>query len=76
MNRNGNTLLTLEERGCPKETDLPFGSPRKRTSFFKPILKELEKRIRKFKNKCFLVLTVLKELLKMYPTQLFGFENQ
>nr|UNA62968.1 hypothetical protein RF1 [Leea guineensis] len=43
------------------ETDLPFGSPRKRPSFFKPILKELEKKIRKFKNKRFLVLTVLKE---------------
>nr|YP_010131725.1 Ycf1 [Vitis labrusca x Vitis vinifera]QPZ94093.1 Ycf1 [Vitis labrusca x Vitis vinifera]UIX22577.1 hypothetical protein RF1 [Vitis labrusca x Vitis vinifera] len=48
------------------ETDLPFGSPRKRPSFFKPILKELEKRIRKFKNKCFLVLTVLKERTKLF----------
>nr|QUG56734.1 Ycf1 protein [Tetrastigma hemsleyanum]WCR50513.1 Ycf1 protein [Tetrastigma hemsleyanum] len=48
------------------ETDLPFGSPRKRPSFFKPIFKELQKRITKFKNKCFLILTVLKERPKLF----------
>ena len=48
------------------ETDLPFGSPRKRPSFFKPIFKELQKRITKFKNKCFLILTVLKEQPKLF----------
>nr|YP_010314880.1 hypothetical protein RF1 [Cissus antarctica]UNA64445.1 hypothetical protein RF1 [Cissus antarctica] len=48
------------------ETDLPFGSPRKQPSFFKPILKELKKRIRKFQNKCFLVLRVLKERTKLF----------
>uniref|UniRef100_UPI0031F418F2 hypothetical chloroplast RF1 n=1 Tax=Cissus hastata TaxID=149361 RepID=UPI0031F418F2 len=48
------------------ETDLPFGSPRKRSSFFKPISKELKKRIRKYKNKCFLLLRVLKERTKFF----------
>nr|YP_010314632.1 hypothetical protein RF1 [Cissus quadrangularis]UNA64197.1 hypothetical protein RF1 [Cissus quadrangularis] len=48
------------------ETDLPFGSPRKRSSFFKPILKELKKRIIKYKNKCFLVLRVLKERTEFF----------
>nr|NP_862813.1 Ycf1 protein [Calycanthus floridus var. glaucus]YP_010701860.1 hypothetical chloroplast RF1 [Calycanthus chinensis x Calycanthus floridus]Q7YJS6.1 RecName: Full=Protein TIC 214; AltName: Full=Translocon at the inner envelope membrane of chloroplasts 214; Short=AtTIC214 [Calycanthus floridus var. glaucus]WCK11665.1 hypothetical chloroplast RF1 [Calycanthus chinensis x Calycanthus floridus]CAD28780.1 Ycf1 protein [Calycanthus floridus var. glaucus] len=43
------------------ETELPFGSSRKRPSFFEPILKELEKKIRKAKKKYFLVLSVLKE---------------
>nr|YP_010898845.1 hypothetical chloroplast RF1 [Ripogonum elseyanum]WHM50109.1 hypothetical chloroplast RF1 [Ripogonum elseyanum] len=43
------------------EAELPFGSPRKRTSFFEPIYKELEIKIRKVKNKFFLVLRVLKE---------------
>nr|QUT13186.1 hypothetical chloroplast RF19 [Avicennia marina] len=37
------------------EAELPFGSPRKRPSFFKPILKELEKKLRKFKKKSFRV---------------------
>nr|YP_009240853.1 ycf1 protein [Diplopanax stachyanthus]AJO25203.1 ycf1 protein [Diplopanax stachyanthus] len=47
------------------ETDLPFGSPRKRTSFFEPIFKELEKKIGKLKKKYFLVLRVLKERTKL-----------
>src|SRR5206468_7139219 len=38
------------------ETEFPFGSPRKRPSFFEPISKELEKKIRKTKNNFFLVL--------------------
>nr|YP_009651826.1 hypothetical chloroplast RF19 [Idiospermum australiense]QCY72556.1 hypothetical chloroplast RF19 [Idiospermum australiense] len=48
------------------ETELPFGSPRKRPSFLEPILKELEKKIRKAKKKCFLVLSVLKERTKWF----------
>nr|YP_010314550.1 hypothetical protein RF1 [Cissus trifoliata]UNA64115.1 hypothetical protein RF1 [Cissus trifoliata] len=48
------------------ETDLPFGSPRKRSSFFKPISKELKKRIRKSKNKYFMLLRVLKERTKFF----------
>nr|QFQ46177.1 hypothetical chloroplast RF1 [Driessenia glanduligera] len=37
------------------ETDLPFGSPRKRLSFFNPIFKEMKKKIRKWKKKSFFV---------------------
>nr|YP_009697830.1 Ycf1 [Cornus canadensis]QEJ84838.1 Ycf1 [Cornus canadensis] len=50
------------------ETDLPFGSPRKRSSFFEPIFKELEKRIRQFKKKYFhfIVLRVLKERVEFF----------
>nr|AFM83351.1 hypothetical chloroplast RF19 [Kingia australis] len=43
------------------EAEFPFGSPRKRPSFFEPIWKELGKKIRKAKKKFFLVLKVLKE---------------
>nr|YP_010374103.1 putative chloroplast RF19 [Navaea phoenicea]QTW91322.1 putative chloroplast RF19 [Navaea phoenicea] len=47
------------------ETELPFGSPRnyprKRRSFFEPIFKELKKKIKKLKTKCFIALTILKE---------------
>nr|YP_009749975.1 hypothetical chloroplast RF1 [Chelidonium majus]QIJ46338.1 hypothetical chloroplast RF1 [Chelidonium majus]QNA48402.1 hypothetical chloroplast RF1 [Chelidonium majus] len=46
------------------ETELPFGSPRKRPSFFEPISKEFENKIRKMKKKSFLVLRVLKEKTK------------
>nr|URQ21714.1 hypothetical chloroplast RF19 [Viburnum opulus var. sargentii] len=42
------------------EAELPFGSPRKRSSFFEPIFKELEKKIGKVKKKDFLVLRVFK----------------
>nr|WCH58615.1 hypothetical protein RF1 [Chunia bucklandioides] len=41
------------------EAELPFGSPRKRSSFFEPIFNELGKKIRKLKS--FLVQRVLKE---------------
>nr|YP_009724756.1 Ycf1 [Disporum sessile]QGQ61798.1 Ycf1 [Disporum sessile] len=44
------------------EAELPFGSPRKRTSFFEPIGKELERKFRKVKNRFFLALRVLKEI--------------
>lgn len=45
------------------ETELPFGSPRKRRSFFEPIFKELKKKIKKFKTKS---LTILKERTKVF----------
>nr|QFQ39794.1 hypothetical chloroplast RF1 [Bredia sp. QJZ-2019] len=40
------------------ETDLPFGSPRKRLSFFNPIFKEMKKKIRKWKKKSFFVIRI------------------
>nr|QFQ41053.1 hypothetical chloroplast RF1 [Phyllagathis fengii] len=40
------------------ETDLPFGSPRKRLSFFNPIFKEIKKKIRKWKKKSFFVIRI------------------
>ena len=48
------------------ETELPFGSPRKRPSFFEPILKELKKKMKKLKTKCFIALTILKERTKLF----------
>nr|YP_010516472.1 hypothetical chloroplast RF1 [Meehania henryi]UXL88649.1 hypothetical chloroplast RF1 [Meehania henryi] len=47
------------------EAELPFGPPRKRPSFFKPIFKELKKQIEKGKKKYFRVLTVFKEKTKL-----------
>nr|YP_009458930.1 hypothetical chloroplast RF19 [Elaeagnus mollis]ATD86095.1 hypothetical chloroplast RF19 [Elaeagnus mollis]QGA73713.1 hypothetical chloroplast RF19 [Elaeagnus mollis] len=49
-----------------KETELPFGSPRKKFSFFEPILKELKTKIIKWKRKSFLVLSILKEITKFF----------
>nr|YP_009488321.1 hypothetical chloroplast RF19 [Papaver orientale]AWD30724.1 hypothetical chloroplast RF19 [Papaver orientale] len=46
------------------ETEFPFGSPRRRPSFLKPILKDLEKKIKKTKKQSFLGLRVLKEKTK------------
>nr|YP_010620436.1 hypothetical chloroplast RF1 [Cicca acida]WAX37412.1 hypothetical chloroplast RF1 [Cicca acida]WJJ69830.1 hypothetical chloroplast RF1 [Cicca acida] len=43
------------------EAELPFGSPRRRLSLFEPVFKKLAKKIRKFKKKNFLVITILKE---------------
>nr|YP_001123609.1 Ycf1 [Draba nemorosa]A4QL79.1 RecName: Full=Protein TIC 214; AltName: Full=Translocon at the inner envelope membrane of chloroplasts 214; Short=AtTIC214 [Draba nemorosa]BAF50434.1 hypothetical protein [Draba nemorosa] len=43
------------------ETELPFGSAKKKPSFFEPIFKELKKRIKKFKRKPFWVLSIFKE---------------
>ena len=48
------------------EAELPFGSPRKQVSFFEPIFKELEKKIRKLKKKSFRILRVLKERTKLF----------
>nr|YP_010689209.1 hypothetical chloroplast RF1 [Exbucklandia tonkinensis]WBR74226.1 hypothetical chloroplast RF1 [Exbucklandia tonkinensis]WQM21744.1 hypothetical chloroplast RF1 [Exbucklandia tonkinensis] len=50
------------------EAELPFGSPRKRPSFFEPIFKELVKKIIKWKKNCFLVLRVLKERTNFFLT--------
>nr|YP_010443441.1 hypothetical protein RF1 [Arenaria serpyllifolia]UTE94315.1 hypothetical protein RF1 [Arenaria serpyllifolia] len=41
------------------ETELPFGSPRKQPSFFKPIFKELDKNFRKLTMKWFRVLKII-----------------
>nr|YP_009335476.1 hypothetical chloroplast RF19 [Oziroe biflora]AEX94021.1 hypothetical chloroplast RF19 [Oziroe biflora]APO12534.1 hypothetical chloroplast RF19 [Oziroe biflora] len=49
-----------------RETELPFGSPRKRPSFFKPILKELEKKMIKVKKRFFQVIRVFKERRKWF----------
>nr|QQQ88249.1 hypothetical protein RF1 [Pouteria caimito] len=48
------------------EAELPFGSPKKQSSFFEPIFKKLEKKIGKLKKKYFLVLKVLKERTKLF----------
>nr|QIQ22853.1 hypothetical chloroplast RF1 [Cistanche sinensis] len=48
------------------ETELPFGSPRKRLSFFKPIFTELKKEIEKLKKKYFRVLIVFKGKTKLF----------
>nr|AZZ06824.1 hypothetical chloroplast RF19 [Punica granatum]QDD68527.1 hypothetical chloroplast RF19 [Punica granatum]QDD68611.1 hypothetical chloroplast RF19 [Punica granatum]QDD68695.1 hypothetical chloroplast RF19 [Punica granatum]QID57868.1 Ycf1 [Punica granatum] len=48
------------------ETNLPFGSPRKRRSFFEPIFKELKKKIIKLQKKSFLVIQFLKERTKFF----------
>nr|YP_010019451.1 hypothetical protein RF1 [Primula geraniifolia]QOJ49066.1 hypothetical protein RF1 [Primula geraniifolia] len=50
------------------ETEIPFGSPRKRPSFFEPVLKKLEKKLVNFKKKSFLILQVLKARTKFFLT--------
>nr|QWK50786.1 hypothetical protein RF1 [Ulmus wallichiana] len=47
-------------------TELPFGSPQKQLSFFEPIFKELKKKIRKLKKKCFQVIRILKENTRFF----------
>uniref|UniRef100_UPI0030022937 hypothetical chloroplast RF19 n=1 Tax=Aspidistra yunwuensis TaxID=2917581 RepID=UPI0030022937 len=44
-----------------REVELPFGSPRKRPSFFEPVFNELEKKTRKAKRQFFQVIRVFKE---------------
>ncbi|KAK9662930.1 hypothetical protein RND81_O329500 [Saponaria officinalis] len=46
------------------ETEFPFGSPRKRPSFFKPILNGIAKKIRKFRKKCLRVLKIIIVIVK------------
>nr|YP_009469397.1 hypothetical chloroplast RF1 [Byrsonima crassifolia]AVD96623.1 hypothetical chloroplast RF1 [Byrsonima crassifolia] len=48
------------------ETELPFGSPRKRFSLFEPLLKKFETKIRKLKKNSFLVLTIFKKKIKFF----------
>nr|YP_010558887.1 hypothetical protein RF1 [Euphorbia scheffleri]UED20244.1 hypothetical protein RF1 [Euphorbia scheffleri] len=48
------------------EAELPFGSPRKRLSLFKPIFKKLEKKIRKIQKNGFQVITILEERRKFF----------
>uniref|UniRef100_UPI0030FE9869 hypothetical protein RF1 n=1 Tax=Primula partschiana TaxID=690505 RepID=UPI0030FE9869 len=50
------------------ETEIPFGSPRKRPSFFEPVLKKLEKTLVNFKKKSFLILQVLKARTRFFLT--------
>nr|YP_010898283.1 hypothetical chloroplast RF1 [Dipterocarpus littoralis]WHL46712.1 hypothetical chloroplast RF1 [Dipterocarpus littoralis] len=50
----------LTPSGTPID-QLFVGIPREEPSFFKPIFKELKKRIKKLKIKCFRALTILKE---------------
>nr|QFQ49116.1 hypothetical chloroplast RF1 [Phyllagathis melastomatoides] len=54
------------------ETDLPFGSPRKRLSFFNPIFKEMKKKIRKWKKKSFFVVRIFFKKKKNF---LVGFKQ-
>nr|YP_010423531.1 hypothetical protein RF1 [Laportea medogensis]USG97005.1 hypothetical protein RF1 [Laportea medogensis] len=49
-----------------KESELPCGSPQKQLSFFEPIFKELQKKIKKVKKKCFWVLIILKERITFF----------
>nr|YP_010209605.1 Ycf1 [Impatiens davidii]UBA17547.1 Ycf1 [Impatiens davidii] len=48
------------------ETELPFGFPRKKNSFFEPIIKEFKKKIGKFKKKGSLVLIIFKKRIKSF----------
>nr|AEX94012.1 hypothetical chloroplast RF19 [Asphodeline damascena] len=47
-----------------RESELPFGPPRERPSFFEPILKELEKKLRKGKRQFSQVIKIFKEKIK------------
>nr|YP_010223313.1 Ycf1 protein [Euphorbia peplus]UCL27306.1 Ycf1 protein [Euphorbia peplus] len=48
------------------EAELPFGSPRKRLSLFKPIFKKLAKKIIKIKKRSFRVITIFEERRKLF----------
>nr|ASJ64439.1 hypothetical chloroplast RF19 [Farsetia stylosa] len=48
------------------EAQLPFGSAKKKPSFFEPIYKELKKRIKKFKTKSFRILRIFKERTTLF----------
>nr|AEX94014.1 hypothetical chloroplast RF19 [Kniphofia linearifolia] len=49
-----------------RESELPFGSPRERPSFFEPIFKELEKKLRKVKRQFSQVIKIFKERIKWF----------
>nr|YP_009535729.1 Ycf1 [Apostasia shenzhenica]AYJ83745.1 Ycf1 [Apostasia shenzhenica]QGW13160.1 hypothetical chloroplast RF1 [Apostasia shenzhenica] len=67
-----NTMIKKEEKKTNfcfltvwgMETDLPFGPPRKRPSFFEPIYKELEKRNGKLQKNILQVIKSSKERIK------------
>uniref|UniRef100_UPI0031F421F8 Ycf1 protein n=1 Tax=Rhamnella rubrinervis TaxID=2594499 RepID=UPI0031F421F8 len=63
-NRQKNDFCFLTVWGL--EAEQPFGSPRKHPSFFEPIFKELKKKNKKLKKKCFLVLRILNERTKFF----------
>nr|YP_009467267.1 hypothetical chloroplast RF19 [Ziziphus mauritiana]ARU81135.1 hypothetical chloroplast RF19 [Ziziphus mauritiana] len=58
------------------ETELPFGSPQNQLSFFEPIFKELNKKVRKLKKQRFLVLRILKEKTKIFLNVSKDIKNQ
>nr|YP_009581585.1 hypothetical chloroplast RF19 [Oxygraphis glacialis]QBK49650.1 hypothetical chloroplast RF19 [Oxygraphis glacialis] len=60
-NRKSQDSMKNKENSCfltifGMEAELPFGSPRKRPSFFEPIWKQLEKKLQKVKKKSFLLI--------------------
>ncbi|KAL5697131.1 Ycf1p [Ranunculus cassubicifolius] len=48
------------------EAEVPFGSPRKGPSFFQPIWKQQQKKLKKVKTKSFLALKMIKERTKWF----------
>nr|QNQ65218.1 hypothetical protein RF1 [Sibbaldianthe bifurca] len=60
--KNDSCFLTI----FGMEAEFPFDSPRKQRSFFEPIFKELKRKIRKLKKKCFLILRIFKEKTKLF----------
>nr|QKK50799.1 Ycf1.2 [Thlaspi arvense] len=56
------------------ETEIPFGSTKKKPSFFEPIFKELKKRIKKLKTKSFLVF-IFKERATIFLKVSKGIKN-
>nr|YP_010856011.1 hypothetical protein RF1 [Masoala madagascariensis]WGM67368.1 hypothetical protein RF1 [Masoala madagascariensis] len=59
------------------ETKIPFGSPRKRTSFFEPIYKELLKKLLEGKKKWVIeIVLVIKQKMKEKVNSIFLFESR
>nr|QKK47594.1 Ycf1.2 [Pseudocamelina glaucophylla] len=56
------------------ETELPFGSTKKKPSFFEPIFKELKKRIKKLKTQSFMVF-IFKERATIFRKVSKGIKN-
>nr|QHN54919.1 Ycf1 [Philodendron lanceolatum] len=59
-----------------RETELPFGSPRKQPSFFEPILKELKKKIRKVEKPFSLSLSLVLRVYKKTRKWFFHFSKE
>nr|UFK29630.1 hypothetical chloroplast RF19 [Bassia littorea] len=51
---------------CGTETDVPFGPSRKHPPFFRPIFKQLDKKIRKFRKTRFEVLKIINEKIQFF----------